>query len=196
MSFTESDDTPPLAPPDQDRLLALARDSITRFARTGRRLSITPDQFNGALLDIRASFVSIHNGDQLRGCIGHLEARQALCLDVNENAYAAASKDRRFNPVQASELPDLNIEISILSPPARLDVVAEAQLLARIRPGIDGLILQTGRHRATFLPVVWQHLPEPVEFVRQLKLKAGLPAEYWSDDVECLVYQANNFAES
>jgi AmmeMemoRadiSam system protein A len=161
-------------------LLDLARRAIvTGFS--GERLRIVPDDHPITLRGHRASFVTLQRRRRLRGCIGSLEARQSLVEDIAWNAFNAAFKDPRFPPLGAEEMSDTEVHLSVLSPPAPLPVNSEADLLRQLRPGVDGLILSEGARRSTFLPSVWAQLPAPAEFVRQLKLKAGLDAAHWSD---------------
>ncbi len=113
--------------------------------------------------------------------------------DVVENAFASAFKDPRFPPLAAAEFDDLEIHISVLSPATPMMFSSEADLLRQLRPGVDGLILEDGPHRGTFLPSVWESLPQPLEFLRNLKMKAGLPADHWSDRVRVYRYQTESF---
>jgi len=119
-----------------------------------------------------------------------LEACRPLVEDVAENAVAAAFHDPRFPPLSRDEFDDLKISISVLSPPEEMSFSSEADLLSQIRPGIDGLILQEGFQKGTFLPSVWEELPETEMFFEHLKLKAGLPAGYWSDTLRVFRYTA------
>lgn len=170
-------------------LLSLARKSITHGLEHHQPLPVTPGEYPKALQQAGASFVTLEKQNRLRGCIGTLEAYRPLVVDIVENAFAAAFRDPRFTPLQADELSELQIHISLLTPPEPLPVKDEAELLRQLRPGIDGLILQDGHHRATFLPSVWESLPTPPQFVAQLKLKAGLPVDYWSDTLRFERYQ-------
>ena len=120
----------------------------------------------------------------------------SLVEDVSLNAFAAAFGDTRFQPLQANELAFLSLQISVLSAPERLDFDSEASLLAKIRPGLDGLILQEHAFRSTFLPSVWESLPEPAGFLGHLKLKAGLAADYWSTSIRIWRYTTESFAAS
>ncbi len=120
--------------------------------------------------------------ERLRGCIGSLQAWRPLAADVRGNAVAAATRDHRFPPVQAAELEDLRIEVSVLSGSTPIAFAGQQDLLAGLRPGVDGLVLAWGGHRGTFLPQVWEQLPDPRDFLDQLKRKAGLPASWWSED--------------
>jgi AmmeMemoRadiSam system protein A len=140
-----------------------------------------------------AAFVTLTLHGQLRGCIGSLEAHRSLYDDVTRNAHAAAFDDPRFPPLAADELPDVRIEVSVLTAPQSLQFSSEADALLRLRPGIDGVIVQYGRHRATFLPQVWRQLPEPREFMAHLKQKAGLPADLWDGDMRLAVYQVETY---
>jgi AmmeMemoRadiSam system protein A len=137
-----------------------------------------------------ASFITLEKAGRLRGCIGSLEAHRPLIQDVAANAYAAAFKDPRFPPVTVGERAAITCALSLLSPPEAIrDVESEADLLATLRPGIDGLILADGTHRATFLPQVWAQLPDPADFVAHLKTKAGLSADHWSKTIKLWRYE-------
>lgn len=174
---------------DIDRLRALALAAI-QAGLAGSRLVIHPGDYSEKLQYPRATFVTLTQHGQLRGCIGTLTARQSLVQNVVEHAYAAAFQDPRFTPLQTNELAHTALEISILTEPEVLSVVGEAELLAVLQPGRDGLILESGRHRATFLPSVWEQLPAPADFVRQLKIKAGLPANQWPKEMRVYRYAA------
>jgi len=185
MSFTES-----VNQRDAETLLTLARETIQQGLRDGRALNLDLDEMPDGLNQRGASFVTLTLDGQLRGCIGHLEANQALVQDVVENAALAAFSDPRFAPLTAKEFETVEISLSILSAPEPLLFDSEADLLRKIRPGTDGLILEEGRQRGTFLPSVWESLPEPQDFLRRLKQKAGLSADYWSDSLQILRYTA------
>jgi AmmeMemoRadiSam system protein A len=174
-------------------LLDLARSSIRHGLADHRPQPVEPRDYPAALREPRAAFVTLERDGQLRGCIGHLEACQTLVEDVAENAFSAAFRDPRFPPLRADELADLEVHISVLSPPEPLPVESESDLLRRLRPGIDGLILEDDGHRGTFLPAVWESLPQPEQFLAHLKRKAGLPTEYWSDSVRVSRYTAEAF---
>ena len=177
------------------RLLAIARDSIAHGLEWGAPFTIDPEHEAPALRAQRASFVTLEEADQLRGCIGHLEAVTALACDVAENAHAAAFCDPRFPPLSAEELPRVRIAISVLTPPQPLVFASEAELLAMIEPGLDGLILSEGRRRGTFLPSVWSQLPSPEAFLRHLKQKAGLAPAHWSEHIQVARYRTASFSE-
>lgn len=142
-----------------------------------------------------ACFVTLQKHGALRGCIGSTEAHRSLFEDVIHNAFASAFHDSRFPPVTESELSEIRIEISLLTPQQRLAVTSEDDLLQTIRPGIDGLLIRNARHSATFLPQVWQQLPNPGQFLQQLKIKAGMAPGEWPEDMECFRYQCVKFAE-
>ena len=142
-----------------------------------------------------ATFVTLTQHGELRGCIGTLEAHRALRRDVEENARNAAFRDPRFAPLALAELHVTRIEVSLLSAPAPLPIAGEDDLLARLRPGVDGIVLAFRRQRATFLPQVWESLPEPGEFIAALKRKAGLAAGFWHDEIRIARYTAAKFRE-
>jgi len=171
----------------QRLLLDVARESIEHGLAHGRPLRVVVGDFAAPLREPRASFVTLHRQGRLRGCIGTLEAHRPLVDDVAANAYAAAFSDPRFPPLSREELADLDISISILSPPQQLAFDSE-DLLAQLRPGVDGLILQNNGRRGTFLPSVWSELPDRHRFLEHLKLKAGLPGGYWSDSIRAFRY--------
>lgn len=180
---------------DRRWLLELARESLRHGLLNGRALRVYPREWPAQLCEPAASFVTLRRRDQLLGCIGSLEARRSLICDVAENAYAAGTRDPRFAPVQWVELAEVGVEISVLTPPEALGVASESELLAQIRPGVDGLILEWQGQRSTFLPAVWCQLPRPIDFLGQLRQKAGLEAEFWARGMKFYRYQAISFAE-
>ncbi len=184
-----------LTPAQRRTLLEVARDSIAWGFRHGRPLPVDPARFEPALRREGASFVTLKKHGQLRGCIGALAAYQPLVRDVAEHAFAAAFQDPRFPPLTEDELPEVEISVSVLGAPEPMTVRDEEDLLRQLQPGRDGLILEDGPYRATFLPSVWESLPEPREFVRQLKRKAGLPPDYWSDTLRVSRYRTEEFSE-
>ena len=185
----------PLTESERTELLEVARRSIAHGLARAQPLPV--DRQAPTPLDRPgASFVTLHRQRQLRGCIGSLEARRPLLADVAANAYAAAFRDPRFPPLQAAEMPDLAVDVSVLSPAAALTFSDQEDLLAQLRPGIDGLILADRGLRGTFLPSVWESLPTPDAFLQQLKLKAGLPVEHWSDSLEVWRYTTESFGDS
>jgi AmmeMemoRadiSam system protein A len=142
-----------------------------------------------------ACFVTLTQQGQLRGCIGSLAAHRTLLADVQANAAAAALQDHRFAPLSLAELAHTDIEVSLLSPLQPMHFVSEAQALAQLRPGIDGVVFECQRWRSTFLPQVWEQLPEPAAFMAHLKQKAGLPANFWSDAVRLYRYTVAHWSE-
>lgn len=186
-----------LATPERRELLALARASIdSALASAASQLvPFTPAMLSATLMVRRSSFVTLRRSEELRGCCGTLDAPRPLAEDVWRNAWAAAFSDYRFPPLTAAEWPKVSLHLSLLTPPEPLHIVTEEQLLAQLRPSVDGLILESETGRATFLPAVWEQIPDPVQFVRQLKMKAGWPAAYWSDRVRAYRYTAESFGE-
>lgn len=188
-----ADTSPQLTQIDRSLLLQLAQRSISYGMECGKLLPLDPASYPTALQQKRASFVTLNRYSRLRGCIGHLNAIQPLAADVNENAFAAAFRDPRFNPLTNAELEGLEMHISVLSSAVPLVVATEKALLEKLRPGIDGVILKLGRRQGTFLPSVWESLPDADAFLAHLKMKAGLPRDYWSDQIEVLRYQTESF---
>lgn len=179
----------------QLQLLQTAKDSIAYGLRHGQALPVNSGDYDPELQEIRASFVTLEIHHQLRGCIGMLEAVRPLIVDIAENAFAAAFRDYRFPPVTAAEYAQLEIHLSILTKPELIKFDSEEDLLRQIRPNIDGLILQEGAQRGTFLPSVWESLPEPHDFLCHLKQKAGFDPDYWSDSVKVYRYKCDIISE-
>lgn len=179
----------------QNLLLKIARAAI--FQGLAKSEEDTPllREVPAELMEERATFVTLEIEGRLRGCIGMLEACRPLAQDVEENARSAAFQDPRFPPLSRKEFDRLEIHISVLSPPEEISFSSEADLLDQIHPGSDGLILQEGFSRGTFLPSVWDELPEKERFLSHLKLKAGLPETYWSDTLQVFRYTAEYFGE-
>lgn len=174
---------------NRQRLMDLAKDSILHGLKTGRPIKIDLHDYPAELTELRATFATLQLNRQLRGCIGMLEAIRPLAQDIAENAYSAAFRDPRFPPLQAYEFEDLDIHLSILTPANPVLFSSEQDLVSQLQPGIDGLILEEGHRRGTFLPSVWESLPEPEQFLRQLKRKAGLLPDYWSPNIRISRYQ-------
>jgi len=177
-------------------LLRLARETVMQTARK-RTVNVRVEDYSPALQAWGASFVTLTTADgDLRGCIGALEAYQPLVQDVCEHAAAAASEDYRFYPVRPEEVDRLQIEISILTAPQILEYNDGDDLAARLRPGVDGVILWDRGRRATFLPQVWEKLPDPAEFLSHLCIKMGAPADTWRQRrLRVGVYQVEEFHE-
>lgn len=182
-----------LTPAHRFELLSIAYASIDAALARGEFAPFDPAPSDGSLNRPGASFVTLRVGDDLRGCCGSVEAARPLNEDVWNNAWASAFADPRFPPLTTDEWRNTNIHISVLSAPEPLFVNSEAELLALLRPGVDGLVLQAGARRSTFLPAVWEQLPAPVDFVRHLKLKAGWPADAWPVDLQIWRYTTESF---
>ncbi len=173
-------------------LLRLARHAIERALGVD-----APLQVDGAWLsEPGATFITLRQGGQLRGCIGSLEARRPLVQDVALNAVAAALRDPRFPPLTAEELPGTEVEVSLLSPMEAIAFSDEEEALAALRPGADGVVLECRGRRGTFLPQVWDDLPDPRQFLRHLKRKAGLAEDFWSPEVRLYRYSVEKWKES
>lgn len=183
-------------PSQRCQLLDVARRSIQQGLQTGRAFKPDPAEYDRELYTHRACFVTLTINTQLRGCIGHLQAIQPLVADVAENAYSAAFQDNRFPSLTLAEWQKVEIHISVLSLPQQLSFTSEEDLLQQIQPGTDGLILEDGYHRGTFLPSVWEQLPQKEAFFSHLKTKAGLPANYWSDNIRVSRYTTESFSDT
>jgi AmmeMemoRadiSam system protein A len=186
----------PLSPQDRLYLLELARETIALATQGWEPSPVELDAVSEDLRRDGASFVTLTKYGALRGCIGSLEPRRPLVLDVRENAVSAAFHDPRFPPVSSEELDDLHVEISVLSLPEPLSYNGPDDLIARLCPGVDGLVIEQGWNRATFLPQVWEKLPDPHEFLQHLCLKAYLPADaYRRPGLDVYTYQVEKFEE-
>ncbi len=173
-------------------LIDLARKSIQLSFDENNAPLLNFDAYPMELKSILATFVTIKIENRLRGCIGTLDAYRPLVEDIADNAYKAAFSDPRFEPIVASEYKKLEIHISILSPPQEITFDSEATLLTKIQPNVDGLIIQDSTHKGTFLPSVWEILPDPKDFLRHLKQKAGFNADYWSDRISVFKYRTQS----
>ncbi len=173
-------------------LLGLARSVISEAL--GQTAALLPPDVNW-LREPVASFVTLNQRDALRGCIGSLSAHRPLAEDIRANALAAAFHDPRFPPVSAAEWLSVQVEVSVLSPLERLTVRSEVDLITQIQPGRHGLLLRYGSYQGTFLPQVWEELPDPKQFLSQLKRKAGLPSDFWSLDLEVYRYHVEKWRE-
>lgn len=177
-------------------LLTIARQAIYDGVRGNNPEKINLEELSPRLREPGASFVTLTKGGELRGCVGALDAYQPLVEDVREHAIAAALQDYRFSPVQAEEIPELLIEISCLTPPVLLEYDKPDELLVRLRPGIDGVILREGARKATFLPQVWQKLPDVKQFLGHLCQKMGVDENYWRNHkLKIFTYQVEEFHE-
>jgi len=180
---------------DRKMLLNLARCVIKNTL--SKEKDPLPENLSPYLREKRGCFVTLHKRGQLRGCIGTITPEQRLCDCVKENAFNAAFRDPRFSPLSKSELDEIEIEISILTPPKELKFSDAEDLKRQLRPGVDGVILSQGWHRATYLPQVWEQLPDKESFLQSLCQKAGLPDDAWKDPTKTKVevYQAIVFSE-
>ncbi|NOQ78463.1 MAG: AmmeMemoRadiSam system protein A [Gammaproteobacteria bacterium] len=178
---------------DRQTLHTIARQSIQTGLEQQHPLVITLADYAELLQQKRATFVTLNINQQLRGCIGTLSPYRALVDDIAHNAYAAAFSDPRFPALSQAEFSQLDYHLSILSETKPMTFNSEADLLAQIRPGIDGLILSDNNQQGTFLPSVWEQLPTAQEFLQHLKRKAGLPMDYWSNSLQVSRYTVESF---
>lgn len=173
-------------------LLGIAHNAIAaRLDLEARAFSPDPEQEKPG-----ASFVTLTQDGRLRGCIGSLEAYRPLAEDVAANAVAAAFRDTRFTPLTRHEWASTRVEVSQLERPVQMDFANEEDAISRLRPGLDGVILTFGNRRATFLPQVWESLPEPRQFLSHLKQKAGLPADFWDERITLARYGVRKWKET
>ncbi|MDD2709570.1 MAG: AmmeMemoRadiSam system protein A [Verrucomicrobiae bacterium] len=184
MSFT---------PEQKEALLQLAWKSIRHGMERHEPLEIDPDDYPPELREPRCVFVTLEIEGELRGCMGTLdEWEKPLAANLARIAYVAAFSDPRFPPLRQDELKKVDLHISALTRPEPMSFSSESDLLSQIRPGVDGLILQDGCHRGTFLPAVWEKLPDKRDFWTHLKHKAGLPPDHWSDRMKVQRYTAES----
>lgn len=185
-----------LSQEEKQILLGLAREAIQHAVNRRSLPPLDLDNLPPRLQGLGAAFVTLTKEGELRGCIGTLEAYQPLAEDVREHAAAAALEDFRFPPVRPAEVEQLEIEISRLTEPQPLEYDSPLDLVHKLRPGIDGVVLKDGFRRATFLPQVWEKLPDPVLFLDQLCLKMGSQKSAWrTRKLEVLTYQVEEFHE-
>lgn len=172
-------------------LLHLARDAIAG------EFGMPTHEQPGAdwLQEYGATFVTLNLHERLRGCIGSLDAHRPLFEDVRANAIAAAFRDPRFAPLSRNELAEVVIEVSLLGKSEKICFANEQDALQQLKPDVDGVVLEYGYHRATFLPQVWEQLPDPHAFVGQLKTKAGLAEDFWSEDIKLSRYSVQKLRE-
>ena len=176
---------------DQRRrmLLAIAHEAIGAPQEPS-----TPGEWLEEWLRRRAaSFVTIRMQGELRGCIGTIDARRPLGDDVAHNAHAAAYRDPRFPPLERADRERVSIEVSVLSQRVRIEASSEDEAVTRLRPGIDGVVVEYQDLRSTFLPQVWDSIPEPFEFLRELKRKAGLPGAFWHEELRLWRYSVEKY---
>ena len=186
-----------LTPEHKQTLLDTALSSIEYSLIHDEPLVVNAEKYAHELQEPRATFVTLKINRMLRGCIGILEAVRPLVVDVAQNARAAAFSDPRFSPVSRSEFDLLDIEISILTPFKEIQFTSQDDLISQLIAGKDGLILEEGRnYRGTFLPSVWHSLPDPNNFLRQLKQKAGLSPDYWSETLRIYRYNVESIPDN
>ena len=181
---------------EKETLLHLAREALEEGVK-GRPLPrLDQTRLPPSLMEEGASFVTLTIGGELRGCIGALEAYQPLAEDVREHAIAAALNDPRFPPVEADELNRIKLEVPCLTPPQALEYSSGDELPRLLRPHVDGVILRDGYRRATFLPQVWEKLPNAVDFLEHLCQKMGAAGNAWRvKKMQVLTYQVEEFSE-
>ena len=178
---------------EQQMLKSIAKQSVLTGLEQQHPLEVNVSEYSEALQKEQATFVTLNIGDNLRGCIGTLSPHQALVESVAYNAYAAAFQDPRFPALSPQEYEQLKYHLSILSDTSPMQFDSEQSLLTQIRPGIDGLVLKDKNRQGTFLPSVWEQLPEPEAFLQHLKNKAGLPSDYWSNTLQVSRYTVESF---
>jgi len=183
-------------PEQQKEMLVVAANSISFGLENHRQPDIDVHLYPAYMREQRATFVTLEIHGRLRGCIGSLIAYRPLVADVSSNAFSAAFNDPRFNPLSETEYDKLDVHISVLSPPQDIEFDSEQSLLDQITPGIDGLIISDGSYRATYLPSVWEALPDKQLFLSELKQKAGLGKNYWSNTLEAQKYTTFSFGDT
>jgi len=182
---------------EQKTLLRMAREAMEHGVRHEKLPPLENDSLTARLREDGASFVTLTVRGQLRGCIGALEPYQSLAEDVREHAVAAALEDPRFPPVSERELNGIEIEVSRLTRPIPLEYKDANDLLSKLRPGVDGVILRDAFRRATFLPQVWEKISDPAEFLDNLCYKMGASPDLWRrKHLDVLAYQVEEFRES
>lgn len=174
-------------------LLSIARAAIAQVLHAPHAAA---DETAAWLAEPGASFITLTQSGELRGCIGTLQAHRPLLIDIKSNAVSAALHDPRFLPLTLEEFVTVQVEVSLLTAPQPLAFANETDALAQLRPGIDGVVFEYGRHRSTFLPQVWESLAQPQLFLAMLKRKAGLPDNFWAEDVRLSRYTVTKWRET
>ena len=181
---------------NQTYLLSIARQALEMFVKSRQTIQLNETQLDEEIIQQGATFVTLHKHGQLRGCIGTLTAYQAIYQDVIEHAIAAGTQDFRFPSMQENELDQLHYEISILSKPEPLPYSSSEDLLNKLQVGVHGVVISSGFQRATFLPQVWDSLPQKDEFLNHLCKKMGAAANAWrKNKYDISVYQVQEFSE-
>ncbi|GAI80428.1 unnamed protein product, partial [marine sediment metagenome] len=181
---------------EKDFLLSLARKTLDEYYKTGKKININKDPLTENLLNVQGCFVTLKKHGALRGCIGHILPQEELYKCIIDNAINAAINDRRFDPVKEEELKDIEIDISVLSVPEKLSFSSGDDLLDKLRPSVDGVVLKQGFYQSTYLPQVWEQFSSKEQFLSSLCGKGGLDSDCWKDTkTEVLTYQADVFEE-
>ena len=178
------------------KLLGIARQSIGHGLRGTGPLPVSVDELAGALKARLGVFVTLTRNEALRGCIGAMQSTEPLAQSVANSAFSAAFEDPRFTRLKVDEMAEIAVDISVLSSLEPIHVGSRRELLDVLQPGRDGLLLEDLRHRATFLPKVWEQLPDPGRFLDQLLAKAGLPEHHWSATIRFRRYHTVSFSEA
>ena len=182
---------------ERKQLLQLARETVREASVSGQRPKVNAAVFRAKLSEIKGCFVTLTEAGQLRGCLGNIFPHESLFQAVVDNAFSAALQDYRFGPVQPEEVERLAIEISVLTTPQPLEFKSPEDLLTKLQPHQDGVVLNLSGHSATYLPQVWQQLPDKVRFLESLSQKAGCPASAWRETgASVLIYHVEAFQES
>ena len=182
---------------EQYYMIQLARRAIENYFVTNEKLKINRDELLSKNLEkISSCFVTLHLDGKLRGCIGHTEPDEELYKDIIKNAVSAAFFDPRFLPLTESEYKQTELEISVLSMPQKLEYTDCKDLLSKLRPSIDGIIIKQGDYKSTYLPQVWKELSDGEDFLSSLCKKAGLASNAWQQDLDIFTYQVEVFDEN
>lgn len=182
---------------ERKRLFELARQALLEFVRSGSQPSVNEASLTPALREFRSCFVTLTRQGELRGCIGNIQPREPLFRAVMNNACGAAFRDSRFSPVSSAEIPELEIEISVLTEPTPLAFASPLELLQKLRPNVDGVVLKLEGRAATFLPQVWEKFSDAASFMDELARKALSPASAWREpDAVVLTYQVESFEDT
>jgi uncharacterized protein len=179
----------------RSQLLALARQAIEQGLAELRWVAMPTMELPLPLTESRGSFVTLRIDKQIRGCCGTLSASRSVSEDVWRNAWASAFADPRFSPLEQEEWDGVHLHIAVLSPLEFLEVESEADLIAKLRPNVDGIVVSRDDAHATFLPEVWEQIPDPTDFIRHLKQKAGWPATSWSPHISVQRFTVESFGE-
>lgn len=191
-----TDTEEPLTKQEQNFLLKAARETLETYLKTGKMPEIDKNKLTPTLKKIQGCFTTLNKNNNLRGCIGHILPQEELYKCVIDNVINAAVNDRRFSPVKYEELKDIEIEISVLSVPEKLEFSSGEDLKNKLRPEIDGVVLKKGFKQSTYLPQVWEQIHDKEQFLSSLCKKGGLSSDCWQDTTtEVLTYQAFVFSE-